>query len=203
MRSSILSCGTVLGMLALALACAPKQQPADKAETKEPMPSNARTLAVIGGPGSHIEGMAEHGGKLYVADWKDAAVYRIDPTDPAPTRVAILPVPGVGILGIVADDAGNLYFAVPDSGLVLKVAANRIGASDFSATTDVSRFATGAKGANGLAFDHSGHLWIGGGDTHTLYHVGPKGGKAQVFAKDYSPESPDTTVGVRAYTVNG
>ncbi len=193
----------MLGLLAFALACAPKQQAAEKAENKEPADSNARILAVIGGPGSHIEGIAEHGGKLYVADWKDAAVYRIDPTNPAPTRVAVLPVPGVGILGVAADDAGNLYFAVPDSGLVLKVAANRIGASDFSPTTDVSKFATGAKGANGLAFDHSGHLWIGGGDSHVLYHVGPKGGKAQVFAKDYSPMNPDTTVGVRPYTVNG
>ena len=203
MRSSILSGGAMLGLLAFALACAPKQQAAKKAENKEPADSNARTLAVIGGPGSHIEGIAEHGGKLYVADWKDAAVYRIDPANPAPTRVAVLPVPGVGILGIAADDAGNLYFAVPDSGLVLKVAADRIGASDFSATTDVTKFATGAKGANGLAFDHSGHLWIGGGDSHALYHVGPKGGKARVFAKDYSPMNSDTTVGVRPYTVNG
>jgi sugar lactone lactonase YvrE len=202
-RSSILSGGMVLGLLTFALACAPKQQAADKAENKEPAESNARTLAVIGGPGSHIEGIAEHGGKLYVADWKDAAVYRIDPANPAPTRVAVLPVPGVGILGVAADDAGNLYFAVPDSGFVLKVAADRIGASDFSATKDVMKFATGAKGANGLAFDRSGHLWIGGGDSHVLYHVGPKGGKAQVFAKDYSPMNSDTTVGVRPYTVNG
>jgi sugar lactone lactonase YvrE len=193
----------MLGMLAIALACAPKEQPAEKAANKESVDSNTRTLAVIGGPGSHIEGIGEHGGKLYVADWKDAAVYRIDPANPAPTRVAVLPVPGVGILGVAADGAGNLYFAVPDSGLVLKVGADRIGASDFSATTDVMRFATGAKGANGLAFDHSGHLWIGGGDSHTLYHVGPKGGKVQVFAKDYSPLNPDTTVGVRPYTVNG
>jgi sugar lactone lactonase YvrE len=87
--------------------------------------------------------------------------------------------------------------------LVLKVAADRIGASDFSATKDVTKFATGAKGANGLAFDRSGHLWVGGGDSHVLYHVGPKGGKAQVFAKDYSPMNSDTTVGVRSYTVNG
>jgi sugar lactone lactonase YvrE len=197
-----LSGGTALGLSVLALACAPKQKPTEKAE-KEAAASNTRILAVIGGPGSHIEGIAEHGGKLYVADWKDAAVYRVDPADPAPTRVAMLPVPGVGILGVVADQAGNLYFAVPDSGWVLRVAADRIGASDFSATTDVTKFATGAPGANGLAFDRSGHLWIGGGDSHALYHVGPKGGKAQVFAKDYSALNPDTTVGVRPYTVNG
>jgi sugar lactone lactonase YvrE len=168
--------------LVLALACTPKQQPADKAEKKETAASNARILVGIGGPGSHIEGIAEHGGKLYVADWKDAAVYRIDPADPAPTRVAMLPVAGVGILGVVADEAGNLYFAVPDSGWVLRVAADRIGASDL---VHYRRHEVRHRraGANGLAFDHAGHLWIGGGDSHALYHVGPKGARRRCLRR--------------------
>jgi len=176
-------------------------------ETRTPASAtaaNPRILATVGSEGTHIEGIAEHGGKLFVADWKDGGVYRIDPSNPAPTRVALLPTgPGQAILGVLADAAGNLYFAIPDSGWVLKVTAARLGASDFSPTTDVSRFATGAPGANGLAFDRAGHLWIGGGDHHALYHVGPGGGAVQVFARDYSPINPDTTVGVRAYTVNG
>jgi sugar lactone lactonase YvrE len=170
----------------------------------EPATSRAHLLATIGGPGSRIEGIAEHAGKLYVADWKDGNVYRVDPAEPAPTRVGLLPTtPGEAILGVVADAAGNLYFAIPDSGLVLRIAAGRIGASDFSPTTDVTRFATGVRGANGLQFDRAGHLWITGGDQHCLYHVGPSGGVGQVFAKEYTAVSPDTTMPVRAYTVNG
>ena len=74
---------------------APRSSSRQTKQKKETAASNARILVGIGGPGSHIEGIAEHGGKLYVADWKDAAVYRIDPADPAPTRVAMLPVSGV------------------------------------------------------------------------------------------------------------
>jgi sugar lactone lactonase YvrE len=184
---------------AVAIACgSAAKKPA------EPASSKARILATIGGPGSRIEGIAEHAGKLYVADWKDGDVYRVDPADPAPTRVGLLPTkPGEAILGAVADAAGNLYFAIPDSGLVLRIAAGRVGASDFSPTTDVTRFATGVPGANGIQFDRAGHLWIGGGDQHCLYHVGPSGGVGKVFAKDYTAINPDTTMGVRVYTVNG
>lgn len=183
----------------LALACAPR----DKAPAAGGS-GNSRALATIGAEGSRIEGIAEYAGKLYVADWKDGGVYRVDPANPSPTRVALLPTQqGQAILGAMADAAGNLYFAIPDSGLVLKVAAGRVGASDFSPTNDVSRFATGAFGANGIAFDKAGHLWISGGSEHALYHVGPNGGAAQLFAKDYSPVSSDTTMPVRVYSVNG
>ena len=185
-------------LLAAAAGCARKTP--EPAQAAAP---NAKIIATVGGEGSHIEGIAEHAGKLYVADWKDGGVYRIDPASPAPTRVGLLPPTAGQSLGTVADTGGNLYFAMPDSGWVLRIPAARLGASDFSPTNDVTRFVTGAPGANGLAFDQKGHLWIGGGDHHALYHVGPAGGAALVFAKDYSPVNPDTTVGVRPYTVNG
>ena len=166
--------------------------------------SEMRILTTIGDSSSQIEGIAAHQGKLYVADWKDGAIYRVDPANPTPERVGQLPTaPGQAILGLVTDADGNLYAAVPDSGWVLRVAAARLGAADFNPAKDVTRFATGVPGANGLAFDRNGHLWITGGSTGALYHVGPNGGKGVVFAKDFSPMSTDTTMPVRIYTVNG
>jgi sugar lactone lactonase YvrE len=168
------------------------------------MVADARILATIGDSTSHVEGLAVHDGKLYTADWKDGAIYRIDPAAGRPEKVGQLPTkPGQAILGIEADSAGNLYAAVPDIGVIYRVDAKRLGAKDFNAKRDARPFATGAPGANGLVFDRRGHLWIGGGDKGALYHVGPAGGKAAVFARDYSPISTDTTMPVRMYVVNG
>ena len=40
-------------------------------------------------------------------------------------------------------------------------------------------FATGTAGANGIAFDHQGNLFISGGASGIVYRVGPGGGSAQ------------------------
>ncbi len=163
----------------------------------------ARILATIGDSASRVEGLAEHGGHLYTADWKDGALYRIDTTG-AVTKVGALPTkPGQSILGLAADREGNVYAAVPDAGIVYRVDAARLGAADFDAAKDARAFATNAKGANGIAFDRAGHLWISGGDQNVVYHVGPTGGIAQLFAKDVATVSPDTTMPVRAYVTNG
>ncbi len=163
-----------------------------------------RILTAIGDTASHIEGIATYEGKLFVADWKDGAVYRVDPSAPTPERVGQLPTkPGQSILGIATDSAGNVYAAVPDVGIVYRIDRGRLGANDFSAAKDARPFATRAFGANGINFDRAGHLWITGGDKGALYQVGPNGGKVAVFAKDFSPISTDTTMPVRVYTVNG
>lgn len=178
------------------------------AEPKPPTPPvppvALSLLATIGDSASTIEGLALHAGQLYVCDWKDGTIYRIDPANPMPVAVGGLPVgPGATILGMVTDSAGNLYLAVPDAGIVYRVAAARLGAPDFDRTKDAAVFASGAAGANGLAFDRAGHLWITGGSSGNLYHVGPAGGAAITFASGYSPVSTDTTMPVRGYTVNG
>ena len=186
-------------LLALAAACAEK-----KPEAPPAPPVRVDILTTIGDSASAIEGIAEHGGVLYVADWKDGTIYRVDPAAPTPAAVGRLPIaPGTWILGLITDAEGNLYVAVPDSGIVYRVNAGRLGAADFDPAKDATRFATGAKGANGLAFDRSGHLWVTGGNTANLYHVPPQGGAAVVFASGYSPKSADTTMPVRDITVNG
>jgi sugar lactone lactonase YvrE len=188
--------------LALTLAaCTGEKTPAIP-----PLPPVALSmLTTVGDSASTIEGIAAVAGRLYVCDWKDGTIYRIDPANPTPTAVGALPtVPGTAVLGITADTLGNLYFAVPDPGIVYRVAAARLGATNFNPKQDATVFATGAAGANALAFDHAGgHLWITGGPTGNLYHVGPDGGPVATAATGFATASTDTTMPVRAYVVNG
>lgn len=192
--------------LALLAACGEKKPvtpPAEAAATP-PAPAPAlRIVATIGDSASTVEGLAEYRGALYTADWKDGAVYRIDSVGSA-TRVGQLPLkPGTSILGLAADSSGNVYAAVPDEGVIYRIDAARLGASDFDAFRDAKKFVTGAKGANGINFDRDGHLWISGGDQNAVYHAPPNGGAAVVFAKGYANASSDTTMPVRAYVTNG
>jgi len=165
--------------------------------------------AAIGDSTSRIEGITASGGNLYVADWKDGGIYRLSPVanSPAPLaeveRVGQLPTkPGTTIFGVAADKSGNLYFAIPEAGIVYRADGARLG-RNFDSRKDVTVFATGMKGANGLGFDANGHLWSSGGDQNVLYHVDAKGGAAHVFAKDYATASSDTTMPVRAFVTNG
>lgn len=167
-------------------------------------PVHLAILATIGDSGSTIEGIAEHRGLLYVCDWKDGTIYRIDPRAPTPVAVGGLPVaPGTAVLGMATDPAGNLYLAVPEPGVVYRVAADRLGAADFDRAKDATAFVTGAPGANSIEFDAAGRLWISGGPTGSIYQVGPAGGAATVAASGYATFSPDTTVPVRIYLTNG
>jgi len=83
--------------------------------------------AAIGDSTSRIEGITASGGNLYVADWKDGGIYRLSPVanSPAPLaeveRVGQLPTkPGTTIFGVAADKSGNLYFAIPEAGIVYR-----------------------------------------------------------------------------------
>ncbi|HEX5003925.1 MAG TPA: hypothetical protein VFV65_01330 [Gemmatimonadales bacterium] len=168
-------------------------------------PVNVSILATIGDSASTIEGIAASGGMLYVCDWKDGTIYRVDPANPTPVAVGGLPVPaGTTILGITTDTEGNLYLAAPESGTIYRVAANRLGAANFNRKRDATVFATGATGANAMAFDQAArHLWITGGPTGNLYHVGPTGGSVMTAASEYAVAGTDTTVPVRIYVTNG
>jgi sugar lactone lactonase YvrE len=162
-----------------------------------------RIVAVLGDSSATIEGLAYHAGALYTADWGTGAVYRIDLVKGI-TTVGRLPVkPNGWILGLATDAAGNLYAAVPDEGVIWRIDAPRLGAADFDMAKDVRVFATGAKGANGIAVAPDGHVWISGGDQNVVYHVGPDGGRATVFASGYTIATTDTTMPVRAYVTNG
>jgi hypothetical protein len=58
-------------------------------------------------------------------------------------RVGQLPTkPGTTIFGVAADKAGNLYFAIPESGIIYRAEGARLGRS-FDSRKDVTVFATG------------------------------------------------------------
>jgi sugar lactone lactonase YvrE len=191
---------TALLMVLTVAACGGR--PSDTAAPPIATPS---LLTAVGDSASRIEGIADFGGLLYVCDWKDGTIYRIDPADPTPAAVAQLPVePGTAVLGLRTDRLGNLYLALPESGHVYRVPVERLGASDFDPAQDAVVFATGADGANAIAFDEpGGQLWITGGPSGNLYRVGPAGGAVEVAATGYAAMAPDTTVANRAFTVNG
>lgn len=190
-----------LSLLVLSLSACEKPKP----EAPPAPPAAPSILTTVGDSASTIEGIAAVAGQLYVCDWQDGTIYRIDPANPVPAAVGKLPTkPGTVVLGITADTAGNLFFAVPDPGIVYRVAASRLGATDFNPTQDAAVFATGAVGANAMAIDYpGGHLWITGGATGNLYYVGMQGGAVTTSTTGYTTISSDTTMPVRGYLVNG
>jgi sugar lactone lactonase YvrE len=170
-----------------------------------PVPPLASTeiLTTIGDSTTIIESVALYDKKLYTTDWT-GRIWEIDPAAPTPKQVGALPLEkGCGILGEVADSAGNLLIACQDDGTIWRVARARIGAADFDPKKDATRFITGAGHANGLTIARDGQVWISGGDVDTVYHAGPEGGKAIPFAGGFSPISTDTTIGPRIYVTNG
>ena len=177
----------------LLAACAKPAAPAPTVTTT--------TLTAVGDSATTIESVALYDKKLYTTTWA-GFIYEIDPAAPAPRVVGALPIP-CGYLGSVADSAGNLLIACQDSGTVYRVAHERLGAADFDAKKDATVFITGAGHANGITIAKDGHVWISGGDVDAMYHTGPAGGKAVVFAEHFSPVSADTTIPVRGYVTNG
>lgn len=185
-----------LTLFLLAAACA-------KPTPSAPAAAATSLLTTVGDSTTIIESVALHNGKLYTTSWA-GTIYEIDPAAPAPKAVGSLPLPaGCGYLGEVADSAGNLLIACADSGTVYRVAHERLGAADFDPKKDATLFIWGAGHANGLTIAPDGHVWISGGDVDAMYHTGPGGGKAVLFAEHFSPLSTDTTMPVRIYVTNG
>ena len=186
----------LLPFLLLAACAQPAAPPAAPA-------AQAEIIATIGDSTTIIESVTMFGGKLYTTDWT-GRIWEIDPAAPTPKQVGSLPLrEPCGILGEVADSAGNLLITCQDDGTVWRVARARLGAADFDPTKDATRFITGAGHANGIAIAPDGHVWITGGDIDTVYHAGPEGGRAVAFAGGFSPLGTDTTIGPRVYVMNG
>jgi sugar lactone lactonase YvrE len=182
--------------LILVAACAKPVPPA-------PPGAAATLLTTVGDSTTVIESVTLHEGKLYTTSWA-GTVYQIDPAAPTPKVVGQLPLPkGCGYLGEVMDSVGDLLVACQDSGTVWRIAHDRLGAADFDPKKDAKLFITGAGHANGITIARDGHVWISGGDVDAMYHTGPQGGKAIIFAEHFSPILPDTTMPVRKYVTNG
>ena len=130
---------------------------------------------------------ADRAGVLYAPDRVTGHILRVDPKSPKPMVVGKIEsrmVDGKKVdpspSGILFDTKGDLYVAVgPFSEIV------RIRAADLNpAKPGVAQtFATGVTGANGIAFDKQGNLFVSGGASGIVYRIGSNGGAAQAAAQ--------------------
>ena len=151
---------------------------------------------------------ADRAGVLYTGDRVTGNILRIDPKSPKPVVVGKIDSrtvdgrkvdasPG----GISFDAKGDLYIA---TGPFSEVA--RIKAADLNpAKPGVAQtFATGVPGANGIAFDKSGSLYVSGGASGIVYSVGTNGGVAQAVAQiDRNARTLPNSTATQAIVANG
>jgi sugar lactone lactonase YvrE len=125
-----------------------------------------------------IEGLtADAKGNLYTAGRNAAGacpVSRVPAGGGAAVVVGTIPAP-CGPTGLTFDAHGRLYVASSGQVVVLTPDA----ASPPAATV----FAAGVPGANGVAFDRAGNLWVSDGGTGQgrVWRVGPDGVPAEMF----------------------
>ena len=130
---------------------------------------------------------ADRAGILFTSDRVTGNILRIDPKSPKPVVVGkvesrttdgkkVDASPG----GIAFDAKGDLYLAAGPFAEVV-----RIKAADLNAAKPAiaQTFATGMPGANGIAFDRFGTLYVSGGASGIVYSVGANGGAAQAVAQ--------------------
>jgi len=130
---------------------------------------------------------ADADGKLYLGDRVTGNVLRIDPSTSVEARVASIPARSIGGMdGVKADPAGmlfdaqgNLLIASAPFSEVLRVNAANL---DPNTPGQAETFASGVAGANSLALDAAGRLYVSGGASGNIYRVGAEGGAAEVFA---------------------
>lgn len=100
-------------------------------------------------------------------------VLRVDSNiaSPLPVVVGRLPAP-CAPLGLAFGHDGMLYVTEPNSGRIYRFLPNDV------TPTDAELFASGVPGANGVAFDEDGNLWVSDGVTGQgrVWRIGPAGG---------------------------
>jgi sugar lactone lactonase YvrE len=159
--------------------------------------------ATVASPCKYPSGLASDGAHLYVADWRDARIFRIDPADgsvletwPAPSLNPHGLTYGADRLWVSDDHTGGIFALNLDTGVVdthfeapnerayglaygdgeLFVLA---GDTVYRVTTDdgtiLGSFAAPARGARCLAFDGT-YLWISNRLQDELYLVDPATG---------------------------
>ena len=165
-------------------------------------PSSADRTVIVGNI------TADRDGILFTSDRVTGNVLRVDPKSPNPVvvgRVESRSTDGKKVdatsAGIAFDTKGDLYIAAAPFSEVV-----RIKAADLNAAKPgiAQMFATGVPGANGIAFDSQGTLFVSGGASGIVYSVGPNGGAAQPVAQiDKNVRTlPDSTA-TQAIVANG
>jgi len=126
-------------------------------------------------------------GMLYACDRVSGNVWRIDPRNPkliVVGKVQEREIDGKKVLanvsGIVFNQAGDLYLTAGGFNEVLRIRGRNL---DPKEPGVAQTFATETEGANGIAFDKNGYLYVTGGRSGRIYRTGPEGGQAQVFAQ--------------------
>jgi len=130
---------------------------------------------------------ADQHGQLYMADWVTGNILRVDPRAPKPVivgRIENRQIAGKSARGdgrgIVFSSQGDLFVACdPFSEVVWLKKADINPEKPGIAET----FATGTEGANGIAFDRQGNLYVAGARNGRIYRVGPAGGRAEVVTQ--------------------
>jgi sugar lactone lactonase YvrE len=84
------------------------------------------------------------------------------------------------VSGIAFNQAGDLYLTAGGFKEVLRIRERNL---DPDSPGIAQTFAIETEGANGIAFDKNGHLFVTGGRNGRIYRTGPEGGRAEVVAQ--------------------
>ena len=151
---------------------------------------------------------ADRNGILFTSDRVTGNVLRVDPKSPNPVvvgKVESRTIDGKKVDaatgGIAFDTKGDLYIAAAPFSEVV-----RIKAADLNAAKPgiAQTFANGVPGANGIAFDSMGTLFVSGGASGIVYSVGPNGGAAQPVAQiDRNVRTLPNSTATQAIVANG
>jgi sugar lactone lactonase YvrE len=135
-----------------------------------------------------VESIAvDHKDRLYACDRVSGNVWRIDPNNPKLVVIGRVHERDIGgkkvranVSGIVFNAAGDLYLTAGGFNEVLRIRGRNL---DPDEPGVAQTFATETEGANGIAFDKNGNLYVTGGRNGRIYRTGPEGGRAQVLAQ--------------------
>jgi len=135
-----------------------------------------------------VESIAvDHRDRLYACDRISGNVWRIDPKNPKLVVVGRVQERDVGgkkvranVSGIVFNAAGDLYLTAGGFNEVLRIRGRNL---DPDEPGLAQTFATETDGANGIAFDKNGSLYVSGGRNGRIYRTGTEGGRAQVLTQ--------------------
>lgn len=130
---------------------------------------------------------ADHKGLLYACDRVSGSVWRIDPKNPKLVVVGRVQERDIGgkkvranVSGIIFNAAGDLYLTAGGFNEVLHIRSRFL---DPDEPGVAQTFATETEGANGIAFDKNGNLYVTGGRSGRIYRTAPEGGRAQVCSQ--------------------
>jgi sugar lactone lactonase YvrE len=131
--------------------------------------------------------VSDSSGRLYIADTSSHRLWRYTPSSSNLDVLGTLPR---ATTGMAFDKDGNLYLASGDR--VLKILAANLSAA--SVTTDtVQTYAMGTTGANGLAFNGAGDLFVSGGASGNIYMIATSG-VTNTWASGFKSDRADQAI---------